>query len=217
VPTTEDSVAHTNVLTVLAKNGYAPEIDGDVTVRTTALREGSSMHTLIVTVTAAAVALVTGCASNTPTPSSTATGSAPPTTVEQKQAPISAFAQAVAEFRPQLTRTAADAKTICEEASNSAPCQNAYGMLGRLADELYVALLEVHSPLSPSYLGAPPEVISSLVSDTEELAGKVSSMASAYELADCPDLVTTCTQERLYAEMSATELVQKLAAWDAHT
>ena len=182
------------------------------------------MRSLIVAASVAAAALAAGCSSSAPgspnesanRPSSALTSSAPLTTVAQKQAPVSAFAQVVAEFGPQLVQLAANAETDCSTASDSAPCQDAYGMFGTLALQLQAALQDVHSPLSASYLGAPPEEISVLVNDTEELASKASSMASTYGLADCPDPVTSCVQERLYAQLSAAELVQKLAAWDAH-
>jgi hypothetical protein len=182
------------------------------------------MRTLIVAVSAVAVALAAGCSSGEPAPanesanqsSSNSARPAPVSTVPPKLAPVSAFAQVVAEFGPQLVQLADDAETDCSAASDSAACQDAYGMFGRRVDQFKVALLMVHSPSSASFLGAPPEEISSLVGDTEELASRASSMASAYELADCPDLVMSCVQERTYAQLSAGELVQKLAAWDAH-
>ncbi len=182
------------------------------------------MRTLIFVVSAATAALAAGCSSHEPTPadesanrsSSNSVHPAPVSTVPPKQAPVSAFAQVVAEFGPQLVQLAADAETDCSAASESAACQDAYGMFGSRVDQFEFALLMIHSPSSASYLGTPPEEISSLVSDTEELASRASSTASAYELADCPDLVMSCIQERTYAQLSAGELVQKLAAWDAH-
>lgn len=65
------------------------------------------MRTLIVAVSATAIALVAGCSSNDPgptnesadRPSGTSTSSAPLTTAEQKQAPVSAFAQVVGDLR----------------------------------------------------------------------------------------------------------------------
>lgn len=182
------------------------------------------MRTLVVAVSAVAAALTAGCSSGEPTSanevanrlSSNSARPVPVSTVPPKQAPVSAFAQVVAEFGPQLVQLAADAEADCSAASDSAACQDAYGTFGRRVDQFEFDLLMVHSPSSASYLGAPPEEISSLVSDTEELASRASSMASAYELADCPDLVMSCIQERTYAQLSAGELVQKLAAWGAY-
>lgn len=179
------------------------------------------MRTLILAVSAAVAVLSAGCSSAEPASTNesanlSVSDPAPISTVPPKQAPVAAFAQVVAEFGPQLVQLAADAEVDCSAASDSAACQNTYGMFGRKVDQLEVGLLMVHSPSSASYIGAPPQEIDSLVSDTEELAGRASSMASAYELADCPDLVMSCVHERTYAQLSASELMQKLAAWDAY-
>ena len=173
----------------------------------------------LIAVAVTAAALLAGCSSDdgeraTP-PRSTTTSEAPPTS-PPKVAPISAFAQVVSEYRDNLVQLAADTEADCAASDTAQVCQDAYRMFDTIVSQFQMAMLDVHSPSSSTYLGAPPDNIRALVEDTEELASKASRMASAYSLATCPDPVTSCVQEKVFAQAAAAELVQKLQAWDPH-
>jgi hypothetical protein len=177
------------------------------------------MRALIAALSAAALVLVASCSSNDgadPRPRPTgSTREATPSSSPQKTAPVSAFAQVVAEYQPNLILLAADADTSCVTADDAAACQAAYGTFEGVAAQFMAEMLAVHSPSSSTYLGAPPGEVRTLVADTEELAGKASQMASAYQLATCPD-PAACVQEKVFAQTAAAELLQKLGAWEPH-
>jgi hypothetical protein len=172
------------------------------------------MRALLVSVTAAAALLAAGCSSDTP--DQTDTTQSTPTRVAAKIAPVSAFTEVVAEYTPQLQAAAAEAETTCQAAEAAKGCQDAYHRFGNIASQLHGGLLAVHGVGLDTYQGAPPAGMASLLSDTETLASRASRMADTYHAAVCADVVLDCTKEKTYAQLSAAELVQKLAAWDAH-
>lgn len=99
---------------------------------------------------------------------------------------------------------------------SAAACQDAYRTFGQLARQLHDRLADRHRPSSETYVGAPADEITSLLQDTESLADRAAIMANTYETAQCLDTVSSCIQERVFAQVSSGELMQKLAAWDAH-
>lgn len=163
-----------------------------------------------------AVLLAAGCASSTPDQPDESTTRSSPTTITPKTAPVSAFTEVVAEYKPQLEKAAANGQTACLKARESAECQDAYSLFSTIASNFHGDLLAVHGAGTATYQGAPPQEISSLLNDTEALASRATRMADTYTASTCPDIVFDCGKEKVWAQLAAGELVQKLAAWDAH-
>jgi outer membrane murein-binding lipoprotein Lpp len=172
------------------------------------------MRALLVSVSVVGVLLVAGCSSSEQQPDRPT--SVKPTTVAAKVAPMSAFTQVVAEYKPKLEQASALSQSACSAASEASGCQTAYDQFGDIAAELHGDLLAPHAAGTTTYQGAPPKEIAALLADTETLASRASRMTSEYKAADCPDVVLDCTKERTWAQLSVGELVQKLAEWDAH-
>jgi hypothetical protein len=139
-----------------------------------------------------------------------------PTTVAAKVAPVSAFTQVVTKYRPKLEQAAQLGQAACDAASAGADCQTAYAQFGDIAADFHGDLLAPHAVGTDTYQGTPPTKIAGLLADTETLASRASRMTAEYQAAECPDVVLDCTKERTWAQLSAGELVQKLAEWDSH-
>ena len=177
---------------------------------------GGLMRPTLVAVLALVGVVLVGCADDVKSAQPASDENTTTTTViAAPSVSKSAFTEVIAELAPLLTQFANDAEADCH-AAESAPCQRAYGMIELLAQRLHDDLVDRHDPSSNAYVGVPPDEISSLLLDTETLADKTVRMAGAYKTAQCPDVLSSCIQERLFAQMATDELTQKLAAWGAH-
>jgi hypothetical protein len=174
-------------------------------------------------IAAAIAGLVSACSntSGTPQPAQqqNAMAAATSTSDSAPTASVEDFAAVVAEHHADWDKTVTDLEALCLDPATVPACHLTYMTVSLKAETIRLALSTVHKPDAPGYVGAPPEEIEDLLTETESAADAASVAANdLVEAAGCDDpFADTCIEQRFAADGAIDDLSGKLDAWTAYS